>query len=247
MLFKKRASGVLSASQMKQLVADCHLSHIAFIMDGNGRWATRRGLPREAGHRQGAKVFRDTVSLCRDWGIETVTAYAFSTENWKRPKNEVSEIMRLLDSYISEAEDDNEKNKIRYVFLGDKSRLEAGLREKCEYLEKISRENHLTLNIALNYGGRDEILHAVNSLIDEGRRDITEADISSHLYTAESPDPDLIVRTSGEYRISNFLLWQSAYSEYYFAECMWPELDEKELQRAIIDFSKRGRRFGNVK
>ena len=141
----------------------------------------------------------------------------------------------------------HEKNKIRYIFLGDKSRLERGLREKCEYLENISRENRLTLNIALNYGGRDEILHAVNSLIDEGRRDITEADISSHLYTAESPDPDLVVRTSGEYRISNFLLWQSAYSEFYFADCMWPELDEKELQRAIIEFSKRKRRFGDVK
>lgn len=247
MFFKKRTPALLSTEEMRELCRKCRLSHIAFIMDGNGRWATRRGLPREAGHRQGAKVFKSTVTLCRDWGIETVTAYAFSTENWKRPKSEVGEIMRLLDSYIKEAEDDNEKNKIRYIFLGDKARLGDELREKCEYLEKISADNRLTLNIALNYGGRDEILHAVNALIDEGRRNITEEDISSHLYTAASPDPDLVVRTSGEYRISNFLLWQSAYSEYYFADCMWPELDEGELQRAVIDFSKRGRRFGDVK
>lgn len=247
MLFKKRAPKTLSTEHMKKLAGDSRLSHIAFIMDGNGRWATNRGLPREAGHRQGAKVFRDVVQLCCDWGIETVTAYAFSTENWKRPKSEVGEIMRLLNSYINEAESDNEKNKIRYIFLGDKSRLDDKLREKCEYLEKISEGNRLTLNIAFNYGGRDEILHAVNALIDEGRRNISEEDISSHLYTAKSPDPDLIVRTSGEYRISNFLLWQSAYSEFYFADCMWPEFDESELQRAVIDFSKRRRRFGNVK
>lgn len=247
MFFKKRRRKPLSTEEMKALVKSCGLEHIAFIMDGNGRWATSKGLPREAGHRQGAKVFRSTVTLCRDWGISTVTAYAFSTENWKRPKKEVNEIMRLLDSYINEAENDNEKNKIRYIFLGDKTALGDELREKCEYLEKISAENGLTLNIALNYGGRAEILHAVNSLADEGRKNITEEDISSRLYTALSPDPDLIVRTSGEYRISNFLLWQSAYSEYYFAQCMWPDLDESELQRAIIEFSQRRRRYGGVK
>lgn len=247
MFFKRRAPKTLTTEQMKQLVCDSRLSHIAFIMDGNGRWASRRGLPREAGHRRGAKVFRDTLTLCRDWGIGTVTVYAFSTENWKRPKNEVGEIMRLLDTYINEAENENETNKIRYIFLGDKSRLGDELQKKCKYLENISKDNHLTLNIALNYGGRDEILYAVNSLISEGRQSVTAEDISSHLYTAKSPDPDLIVRTSGEYRISNFLLWQSAYSEFYFADCMWPDLDEKELQRAVIDFSKRKRRFGDVK
>lgn len=247
MFFKKNTQRTLSTEEMKKLVADCKLSHIAFIMDGNGRWATGRGLPREAGHRQGAKVFKNTVTLCRDWGIETVTAYAFSTENWKRPKKEVGEIMRLLDSYIKEAEDDNEKNKIRYIFLGDKNPLGDEMREKCEYLEKISAGNRLTLNIALNYGGRDEILHAVNTLLDEGAHSVTEEEFSRHLYTAKSPDPDLVVRTSGEYRISNFLLWQSAYSEFYFADCMWPELNKKELQRAVIEFSKRRRRFGDVK
>ena len=179
-------------------------------MDGNGRWATRRGLLREAGHSVGARVFKRTVTTCRDWGIPTVTAYAFSTENWKRPQKEVSEIMRLLDAYIKEAREDNEKNRIRYIFLGDKERLGDELREKCESLEALTTDNRLTLNIALNYGGRDEIVHAVNALISEGAEHVTEGDISRHLYTAASPDPDLIIRPSGEYRLSNFLLWQAA-------------------------------------
>lgn len=246
MIFKKKSSTLKSTEEMRQLVSECNLRHIAFIMDGNGRWATQRGLPREAGHSVGARVFKKTVTLCRDWGIPTVTAYAFSTENWKRPEKEVNEIMRLLDSYIKEAKEDNEKNRIRYIFLGDKSRLKDNLRDKCEQLEKLTADNRLTLNIALNYGGRDEIVHAVNALIESGATNITEEDISRNLYTCASPDPDLIVRPSGEYRLSNFLLWQSAYSELYFTDCLWPDFDEAQLQLAVTDFSNRSRRFGGV-
>ena len=248
MLFTKKKKPEIDymALDMRKVVSDSSLSHIAFIMDGNGRWATNKGLPREAGHKVGASTFKKTVTLCKEFGIDTVTTYAFSTENWSRPKNEVSEIMRLLDNYIKEANDDNEKNKIRYIFLGDKERLGDELREKCEYLEELTKNNSLTLNIALNYGGRDEIVHAVNSLIAEGKTNITEDDISAHLYTHESPDPDLIVRPGGESRLSNFLMWQSAYSELYFTPCLWPDFNELELRRAIVEFSKRKRRFGGV-
>ncbi|MDD6094988.1 MAG: polyprenyl diphosphate synthase [Clostridia bacterium] len=231
---------------MRRTVSQSGLRHIAFIMDGNGRWARRRALPREAGHSVGTKTFKKTVTLCRDYGITTVTTYAFSTENWKRPEKEISEIMRLLDVYIKEAEDDNEKNKIRYIFLGEKSRLGDELREKCEYLENLTKDNTLVLNIALNYGGRDEIVRTVNKLIAEGKKEITEDDISANLFTRLSPDPDLIVRTGGEYRLSNFLMWQSAYSELYFTDCLWPDYNETELRRAIVEFSKRQRRFGGV-
>lgn len=154
--------------------------------------------------------------------------------------------MRLLDAYIKEAREDNEKNRIRYIFLGDKERLGDELREKCESLEALTADNRLTLNIALNYGGRDEIVHAVNALISEGAEHVTEGDISRHLYTAASPDPDLIIRPSGEYRLSNFLLWQAAYSELYFTKCLWPDFDEAQLQLAVTEFSKRKRRYGGI-
>lgn len=236
----------LTVDDMRKLVADSHLNHIAFIMDGNGRWAKKRALPREAGHGVGTKTFKKTVTLCKDYGISTVTTYAFSTENWKRPEKEVTEIMRLLDTYIKEAEEDNEKNRIRYIFLGDKEKLGDALREKCEYLEKLTADNSLVLNIALNYGGRDEIVRTVNRLVSQGKTEITEEDISSNLYTRLSPDPDLIVRTGGEYRLSNFLMWQSAYSELYFTDCLWPDYGEDELKKAIVEFSRRQRRFGGV-
>lgn len=248
MLFRKKKNQDIDymSLDMKKVVSDACLSHIAFIMDGNGRWATNKGLPREAGHKVGASTFKKIVTLCNEYGIGTVTTYAFSTENWSRPKNEVTEIMRLLDVYIKEAEDDNEKNKIRYIFLGAKERLGPELKEKCEYLEKLTENNRLTLNIALNYGGRDEIVHAVNELMAEGKTEITEEDISAHLYTYQSPDADLIVRPGGEMRLSNFLMWQSAYSELYFTPCLWPDFDEIELRKSIVEFSKRKRRFGGV-
>lgn len=246
MIFKKKQKDTdIFALDMNKVVADAGLRHIAFIMDGNGRWATSRGLPREAGHGVGVKTFKQTVTRCRDYGIETVTTYAFSTENWKRPEAEVKEILRLLDAYIKEAEDDNEKNRIRYIFLGSKEPFSPELREKCTYLEELTRNNTLTLNIALNYGGRSEITAACNALREKGAP-VTEADISAALYTRESPDPDLIVRTGGEYRLSNFLLWQAAYAELYFTDCLWPDFDDGELRRAIVAFAKRNRRFGGV-
>lgn len=246
MFFKKKTADLPTASQMPDVVKQAKIQHIAFIMDGNGRWATAKGLPREAGHGVGSKVFKKVVTTCRDWGIKTVTVYAFSTENWKRPPQEVKEIMRLLDVYIKEAEEDNEKNKTRFVFIGDKERLGEELASKCRYVEDLTKDNPITLNIALNYGGRDEIVQAVNALISEGKTAVTEEDITSRLYTAESPDPDLIVRTGGELRLSNFLLWQSQYSELYFTDCLWPDFDEAELIKSIVEFSKRKRRYGGI-
>ncbi len=246
MFFKSKKEALPGIDEIRNAVESSGIRHIAFIMVGNGRWANKRGLPREAGHGVGVKAFKKTVSRCRDYGINTVTTYAFSTENWKRPQNEVREIMRLLDEYIKEAEDDNEKNHIRYIFLGDKDRLGDELKEKCLYLESLTKDNPLTLNIALNYGGRDEIVRAVNRLVAEGKKEITEEDISAALFTNESPDPDLIVRTGGEIRLSNFLLWQSQYSELYFTDCLWPDFDENELKKAIMEFTRRKRRYGGI-
>ena len=243
MIFSKNKDG---ATDIKQLVSSSGLHHIAFIMDGNGRWAKKRSLPREAGHPQGAANLRRIVRYCGDIGIDTVTVYAFSTENWKRPEKEVSAIMKLLDSYISDAVTENDENNVRYIFLGDKKGLEDELEKRCLDLERLTENNRLTLNIALNYGGRDEIVHAVNTLISEGKTHLTEDDISSALYTRLSKDPDLIVRTAGELRISNFLLWQGAYSEFYFTDVLWPDFNSRCVDDAVIEFSKRKRRFGGV-
>ncbi len=222
------------------------LRHIAFIMDGNGRWATRRSLPREIGHKEGVEALRRTADLCRKIGIRTVTVYAFSTENWKRPEAEVRAIMRLLDLYVSDAEKGREKDRVRYVFLGDPSALRPELAEKCRRLEAASAGYEYTLNIALNYGGRAEITAACNRLLAAGKTRVTEEDISSALYTAHCPDPDLIVRTAGEYRLSNFLLWQAAYSELYVTDTLWPDFSLDDLAAAVDSFSRRTRRFGNL-
>ena len=236
----------MSDEQVAAIVRDSGLKHIAFIMDGNGRWATRRSLPREAGHVRGSSAFRDTVHRCDDFGIECVTVYAFSTENWKRPKREIDAIMKLLDDFIDEAKRDNEKNNACYRFIGDRAALDPKVQKRCEDLEALTKNNRLLLNIALNYGSRAEIVNAVNKLISEGRENVTEADFSNALYTAGLPDPDLIVRTAGEYRLSNFLLWQSAYSEIYITDTLWPDFDRAALIRAIVDYSKRKRNFGAV-
>lgn len=236
----------LSDDDVRALVKSSGLRHIAFIMDGNGRWATRRSLPREAGHVQGASAFRNIVHRCVDFDIECVTAYTFSTENWKRPKREVDAIMRLLDDFITEAIEDKEKNNARYRFLGDKDGLGPEIRERCDRLEELTKDKRLLLNIALNYGSRAEIVSAVNTLLAEGRDSITEEDFSDALYTAGLVDPDLIVRTAGEYRLSNFLLWQAAYSEIYVTDALWPDFDRTELIRAIENFSGRKRKFGDV-
>lgn len=240
----------MNDTQMKAeaaaLVRASGLSHIAFIMDGNGRYATRRGLPREAGHRAGAENFKKIVRLCGDIGIDAVTVYAFSTENWKRPTTEVRAIMRLLDSFIEQAREGNEENNIRYVFLGDKGGLAPELAEKCTALEELTAGNRLLLNIALNYGGRAELVSAFQKLAASGITSVTEADISAALYTAHCSDPDLIVRTAGEYRLSNFLLWQSAYAELYFTDTLWPEFSMKDLLAAVTEFSHRKRRYGSI-
>ena len=222
---------------------DDRLRHIAFIMDGNGRWAKSRSLPRTAGHKAGAKAFENTVRACHDLGIKTVTVYAFSTENWNRPKVEVDTIMSLLESYIERGMDEKD---IRYVFLGDKSVLTDELREKMINLEKCSKHYENILNIAFNYGGRAEIVNAFNGLLQSGKTEITEEDISNSLYTAHCPDPDLIVRTANEQRISNFLLWQCAYSEFYFTSTLWPDFNKNELIKAINSFYGRKRRFGGL-
>ena len=222
------------------------IRHIAFIMDGNGRWASRRGLPRTAGHAAGAKTFRKVVELCGDRGIRVVTVYAFSTENWKRPESEVAEIMRIFAEYLGYAENECGKKDIAVHFLGDKSPFDRKTAARMTALEESTAHNPRILNIAVNYGGRADIVHAVNRLIGEGKKEVTEDDITGALYTAHSPSPDLIVRTGAEKRISNFLLWDCAYSELYFTDVLWPDFGEKELDGCIEDYYGRKRRYGGV-
>jgi undecaprenyl diphosphate synthase len=229
-----------------RVVCDDRLKHIAFIMDGNGRWAKARNLPRSAGHQAGAKTFRRMVDYMKVIQLRYMTVYAFSTENWSRPKEEVDAIMKLLDSYIEDALTDVAENDVRVIFIGDKTPLSASLQAKMNHLEEISQNNHLILNVAINYGSRAELVHAVQEAIDEGDLPISEEVIERHLYTKASPPPDLIIRTAGELRLSNFLLWQAAYSEFYFTPALWPDLTEKEVDEAIRTFYKRKRRFGGV-
>ena len=220
--------------------------HIAFIMDGNGRWAKKRGLPREYGHKEGAAVFRRLTEYCGSIGINTVTVYAFSTENWKRPEREISAIMKLLRDYLNDALREMEKNRIRFCVLGDRSRFDGETRRLMQEAEERSVGYTLRLNLAINYGGRDEIVHAVNACLREGITEISEDDISRHLYTKDSPEPDLIVRTGGEQRLSNFLLWQSEYAELYFSPILWPDFSERDVDAAVADFCRRNRRYGAV-
>ena len=230
-------------NKTKEFKVDDRLKHIAFIMDGNGRWAKSHSLPRTSGHKAGAKAFEEMIKNCHEFGVKIATVYAFSTENWNRPKNEVDAIMELLDSYIERGKDQKD---IRYVFLGDKSVLSEDLQNKMINLEESTKHYENILNIAFNYGGRAEILRAFQKLSEEGKTQITEKDISDNLYTSHCPDPDLIIRTANEQRISNFLLWQCAYSEFYFTKTLWPDFDKKELKKAIDSFYKRKRRFGGL-
>lgn len=220
--------------------------HIAFIMDGNGRWAKERGLPREHGHRFGVKAFRAVLDHCATLDIDAVTFYAFSTENWKRPKREVNAILRLMDSYLTECEKKIDDYAFRIVFLGDKAPFEGARRTRMERLEAHTRTRRRILNIALNYGGRDELVHACNLLLASGKNTVTAADIEGALYTKDSPPLDLIVRTGGDLRISNFLLWQAAYAELYFTDILWPDFGPAEVDAAIAEFHQRKRRFGGV-
>jgi len=225
---------------------ECPIAHIAFIMDGNGRWAKKRGMPREFGHRQGAEVFRKILRRCCELGICASTYYVFSTENWKRPKKEVDAIMELLERYLDECEREMEKNDVRFVFLGDKSVFSETVQKKMLHIEDVSKKNRYIANLALNYGGRSEICMAVNKLIDEGKTNICEDDITGALYTEASPPLDLIVRTGGDLRISNFLLWQAAYAEFYFTDKLWPDLVPTDVDMIVENFTTRNRRLGGV-
>ena len=228
--------------------------HIAIIMDGNGRWAKKRGLPRTAGHKAGAETFRRIATYCRDIGIDYLTVYAFSTENWKRSEEEVNAIMSLLKQYLLESIEKMERDNIRLRFLGDLTAIAPELRELVEKTDAISaRMSGFQANVCLNYGGRDEIVRAVRRFAEDCREGraapelLTEKDFAAYLDTRGLPDPDLIIRPSAEIRTSNFLLWESAYSEYYFCDTLWPDFDERELDRAIADYQRRDRRFGGTK
>lgn len=231
---------------MAKIQVDERLQHIAFIMDGNGRWAKKRGMPREYGHKVGAETFERVVRYCGDIGIRVVTVYAFSTENWRRPQHEVQAIMTIFAEFLGRAQKQAEAYNIHTVFLGDKSIFPEHIRERMEALERDTAHYPLTLNIAINYGGRDEIVHAVNTLIAQGKTEITEDDISANLYTSHCPPPDLIVRTGAEQRLSNFLLWQAAYAEFYFCDTLWPDMDDAAVDAAVEAFYARKRRFGGV-
>ena len=221
--------------------------HIGIIMDGNGRWAAKRGLPRTMGHREGVKAFRRIGERCSELGIPYLTVYAFSTENWKRPKEEVDAIMKLLEDYLDETEKCSDEN-IRTNFIGDISPLNDALKEKIDRIQRKTENNKgLTVNIALNYGGRAEIVNAVKQLMGKfNKEDITEDIIANHLYTANQPDPDLIIRPSGEQRLSNFMIWQAAYSEYVFMDVLWPDFSKQHLDEAILQYLNRDRRFGGL-
>ncbi len=222
--------------------------HIGIIMDGNGRWAKKRGLPRTAGHVQGAKAFRKCVEACRQRGIKIVTFYAFSTENWKRPEAEVNAIMRLFNQYLDDAMEMTRENA-KFVFLGDPAPLSDELKQKIEKVTRVS-ENHegIVCCIAINYGGRDDIVHAMHKIAAEGLSpdEITEKTVEQRLYTGELPPVDLVIRPSGEQRLSNFLIWQAAYAEFVFMDVLWPDFGEKELDQALSEYAKRNRRYGGV-
>lgn len=222
-------------------------SHIAIIMDGNGRWAERRGLPRTLGHKEGAVALRKIITYAGEIGIKYLTVYAFSTENWKRSKDEVDALMFLFKTYLKNEEKNIMKNNVRFLVSGRKEGVSPSLLEAIKNLEDKSKNNTgLTLNIAFNYGGRAEIIDAVNSILKLKKDHIDEENFSKYLYS-DIPDPELLIRTSGEFRISNFLLWQIAYSEIYITEALWPDFDEKELDKAIESYNGRDRRFGGVK
>ena len=226
--------------------------HIAIIMDGNGRWAKRRFLPRSAGHRSGAKTFQDIARYANRIGVRYMTVYAFSTENWKRPKEEIDNLMNLMRDYLMDAKNFKDEN-IQVQFIGDLTVLPADMQDLIREDEALSADaTGMHLNIAVNYGGQDEIVRAVRQLADEVKAgtldpaDIDRDTLSARLYTAGQPDPDLIIRPSGEYRLSNFLVWQSAYAEFWFSDILWPDFKPKHLMQAIEAFNGRDRRFGGV-
>lgn len=226
--------------------------HVGFIMDGNGRWARKRGLPRSFGHREGAKNFKKIVRYCKDIGLKNISFYAFSTENWQRPTDEINTIMELFRDYIVDVRNFLSENT-RMIFLGDKSAFDDDLREKMIKLEQdTAHYKEMNLMMAVNYGGRDEIAHSARMLAQQAidgkikPEDITEQSVADNLYTAGFPDVDLLIRPSGELRLSNYLIWQCAYAEYYFTDVLWPDFSPKDLDKALIEYNNRNRRFGGV-
>ena len=224
--------------------------HVAVIMDGNGRWAKKRKLPRIEGHRTGAKSVREIVETCARLGIKFLTLYAFSKENWKRPKKEVATLWKLLEDYLKMQDKVLVKNQFRLKVIGQREAIPVSVKKELERVEELTKDNNnLTIILALNYGGRDEIMDAVRKICEEKDFDMNSLDeerFSQYLYTNHLPDPDLLIRTSGELRISNFLLWQIAYSEIWFTKVFWPDFRKKQMLQAIVDYQKRERRFGDI-
>lgn len=230
--------------------------HVGVIMDGNGRWAKKRGLPRGEGHKAGAKVFREITKYARRIGIEYITYYAFSTENWNRPKEEIDGIMDLFREYLFESEErleENEQEGMQVRFIGEKSGLPADIVTLMDRAEQeTSQENDIVVNLAINYGGQAEIAHSARELAQAVARgelkpdEITPDQIAQHLYTAGQPPLDLVIRPSGEYRLSNFMIWQAAYAEFWYSDVLWPDFTTADFDRAMFDFAKRNRRFGGV-
>jgi undecaprenyl diphosphate synthase len=244
----KKPPGLLEQIDRSALPA-----HIAIIMDGNGRWARKRGLPRVAGHRAGISSVREVVEGSAELGIPVLTLYAFSVENWKRPRSEVSTLMRLMKEYLNKELANIHRNNIRFRAIGRTDELAPTVRAELEKgIERTRSNTGMTFNVALNYGGRAEIVDAVNRLLRNGGREaaanggITEKEFAAHLYTAGQPDPDLLIRTSGELRISNFLLWQIAYAEIWVTDTLWPDFEKRHLYEAVLAFQKRERRYGGL-
>lgn len=230
--------------------------HIGFIMDGNGRWAKKRGLERSEGHKAGAQTFRKIGEYCADVGIKYMTFYAFSTENWNRPKSEVMALMKLFKEYLNNGEErlaENDIRQMRLRFIGERDGLPKDLLKLIEKAEReTAKYSKVTVNIALNYGGRAEITHAVKEIAAKVKSgelsvdEITESVVNNSIYTAGQPDPDIIVRPSGEYRLSNFMTWQSAYSEFWYSDVLWPDFTEEDVNKMLFEYQKRNRRFGGV-
>ncbi len=243
--FKKKRCSLVPVRQVP--------AHIGIIMDGNGRWAKKRGLPRSAGHSAGAETFKKIVRYCNKIGVKHLTVYAFSTENWRRPAAEVAFLMGLFEQYLSDALKDFEQRNIKVVFLGDKGAFSPNLQKLIKDIERVSQsKTGMVLNVALNYGGRSEIIRSAKAIaadVKDGNLNVEAIDekiFADKLYTVGQPDPDLIIRPSGEKRLSNFLLWQSAYTEFVFMNVLWPDFSEKDLDLAIDEYAARNRRFGGV-
>jgi len=252
-LFKRVAlrisSAITPASAVPQTTALRVPNHVAIIMDGNGRWAKKQNMPRLAGHRAGTQNLRRILRACVEQGVKVLTLYAFSTENWSRPEDEVSGLMAILDGVLQREIDELDENGVQIRHIGRLGRVPEQLQVGIlDAIERTKNNNRLILNVALNYGGRAEIVDAVREMVKNGIHAdaISEETISQHLYTGNLADPELIIRTSGEQRVSNFLIWQGAYSEYYFTDIYWPDFDEKELVKAIEHYNRRERRFGGV-